>query len=190
MKLIVGLGNPGKKYEQNRHNVGFMAVEGLAEKYGGTFKKKRLRHSWVAHSLIEGEKVTLAKPTTYMNLSGSAVKVLLKKTGLKPSDLIVTYDDKDLALGELRLRAGGGSGGHNGLKSVIEVLRTDQFPRIRIGIQGEDRLDDTAGYVLSNFKSSEKKVLNDVLGLYQEMVACLIRDGIDKAMSLYNKKHI
>jgi len=190
MKLIVGLGNPGSKYALTRHNAGFMAVDFLARKQKATFKKKMLLRCWLAECTIAGEKIVLAKPTTYMNLSGRSVKSLIKKFKLEPKDLLVSVDDKDLKLGELRLRPKGSSGGHKGLKSIMESVQTDDFPRIRIGVYGETEETNTADYVLDNFLEKETKVVTEVLGIYEQMVNCFLQEGIHKAMSLYNKKHI
>lgn len=187
MKLIVGLGNPGKKYSRTRHNAGFMAVDSLAEEANAEFRKKLRSKSLVAQTKLCDEKIILVKPQTYMNLSGHSVRVLLKANGLTPEDLIVVVDDKDLKLGQIRLREQGGSGGHNGLKSISEQLQTDSFPRVRIGVRGEGSIEDTAEYVLSDFLAKEIKVINEVLDVFNQMIHCVVEEDFSKAMSLYNK---
>lgn len=188
MRLIVGLGNPGKKYAETRHNVGFMAVDSLAEKIEGSFRKKFRAESLVAQAQIAGEKLILAKPQTFMNLSGGAVRFLLKQNGLSTKELIVVADEIDLPLGEIRLRERGSAGGHNGLRSVIESLETEDFPRIRIGVCGERGDQQTAEYVLSRFWVEELKVIKEVTNVFNQMIHCVIEEGISKAMSLYNKR--
>lgn len=189
MKLIVGLGNPGDQYTQTRHNVGFMAVDRLAERHAASFAKKTRLRSWVAACQMESQEVILAKPWTFMNLSGEAVFALLNFYSLETPELLVVVDDIYLPLGRLRLRARGSDGGHNGLKSIIQALDTEEFPRLRFGIEREEkRSADKARFVLDRFSSDEKTVLNNTLREFEDLVGCWLRDGIEKAMSLYNKK--
>ncbi len=188
MKLIVGLGNPGKKYTQTRHNIGFMALDSLAQEEQAEFKRKIRFKSLVTELRLASEKLVLVKPQTYMNLSGYAVRSVLKSKGLTPQDLLVVVDDVDLKLGQVRLRERGSSGGHNGLKSISELLQTDDFPRLRLGVCGEKKEQDTADYVLSNFLSSEVETVNEVRDLFKELVHCLIEQGLPQTMNRFNKK--
>jgi len=188
MKLIVGLGNPGREYEKTRHNVGFMVIDRLALNLGINVDKKMLK-ALVGQGQINGEKVILAKPQTYMNLSGEAVGMLLSWFKLTASDLLIIYDDLDLPPGKLRLRAGGGSGGHKGVQSIIQVIGTEHFPRVRVGIGRPPEPDfETVSYVLSRFGNDEAKAIEEALDLAREAVICAVRDGIERAMNLYNRR--
>lgn len=188
MKLIVGLGNPGSKYAGTRHNTGFLVIDRLAGILGLTVKKKKL-HAITGQGQINGEKVVLAKPQTYMNLSGESVGSLLRWYKLTHSDLIVIYDDLDLPPGKLRIRRGGGAGGHKGMQSVIDALGTDDFPRVRIGIgrPGQPECDPT-DYVLGGFSADEAGEIQDILGQAAEAVLCIVRNGLERAMNLYNRR--
>jgi PTH1 family peptidyl-tRNA hydrolase len=184
--LIVGLGNPGAQYEWTRHNLGFMVVDLLAREAGREVKRAECR-ALVGRAEIEKRVVELVKPQTYMNLSGESVQCLLRKRELKTvGNLLVISDDLALPFGALRLRARGSSGGHNGLKSIIAQTGTDAFLRLRIGIQPEHPLADTARYVLERFPASARAELEKVLERSVEAVRAVIRDGIDKAMATYN----
>ncbi|MDQ1589896.1 MAG: peptidyl-tRNA hydrolase, family [Pyrinomonadaceae bacterium] len=184
--LIVGLGNPGAQYELTRHNLGFMVVDLLARETGRDVKRAECR-ALVGRAEIEGRTVELVKPQTYMNLSGESVQCLLRKRELKAAaDLFVISDDLALPFGTLRLRARGSSGGHNGLKSIIAQTGTDEFARLRIGIQPEHPLNDTARYVLERFPSGARGELEKVLERSAEAIRAVLRDGIDKAMATYN----
>lgn len=188
MKLIVGLGNPGREYAATRHNAGFLVIDCLAHELGLSVGKKLLR-SLTGQGQINGEKVVLAKPQTYMNLSGESVGALLRWYKLTTSDLIVIYDDLDLPPGKLRIRGGGGSGGHKGMQSVIEALGTEDFTRVRIGI-GRPRAPefDPVDYVLSGFSEEEAGEMKEVLAQAVEAVLCIVRDGVERAMNLYNRR--
>lgn len=188
MKLIVGLGNPGREYAATRHNAGFMVIDRLAPDMGVAVEKKMFK-ALVGQGRIEGEKVVLAKPQTYMNLSGEAVSALLNWYKLTTADLIVIYDDLDLPPGKLRIRSGGGSGGHKGMQSIIQVLGTENFLRVRVGIGRPAEPDfETADYVLSRFGGNEAKEVEEALDLAAEAVRCIVRDGVERAMNLYNKR--
>src|SRR5262245_41032027 len=187
MRLIVGLGNPGKEYEWSRHNLGFMLIDKLAERENTTVKRRECR-SLVGNAVIEGERVHLAKPQTYMNLSGEAVACLIKKHQVTDmaGSLIVISDDLALPFGTIRLRARGSAGGHNGLKSIIGTLGTTEFARLRIGIQPEHPIDDTKEFVLHEFRRGQRKELKEILERAAEALRSVLRNGIAKAMSQFN----
>src|SRR5947207_10588101 len=186
--LIVGLGNPGERYEWTRHNLGFMLVDLLARQTNAPVRRAECR-ALVGRAEIEGRAVELVKPQTYMNLSGESVACLLRKrAGLKPAgDLLVVSDDIALPFGSIRLRARGSSGGQKGLKSIISVLGTDEFLRLRIGIRPEHPVSDTAGFVLERFTKAQQAEVEKILERSAEALRVVIRDGIDKAMSQYNQ---
>jgi PTH1 family peptidyl-tRNA hydrolase len=187
MHLIVGLGNPGSEYEWSRHNLGFMLIDKLASDAGAIVKRRECR-SLVGSASVEGQRVRLAKPQTYMNLSGEAVACLIAKYEMSDvaESLIVISDDLALPLGSIRLRARGSAGGHNGLKSIIGTLGTSEFVRLRIGIQPEHPVDDTKGFVLDEFRRGQRRAVQEVLERSAEALRAVLRDGIAKAMSLYN----
>ena len=188
MFLIVGLGNPGAQYEWTRHNLGFMLVDFLARESGALVKRRECR-AFVGPALIEQERVELVKPQTYMNLSGEAVSCLLKKPergALNPQSLIVISDDLALPFGAIRLRPKGSAGGHNGLKSIIGALKTEEFMRLRIGIKPEHPLSDTRAYVLEEFPKRERAEVEKVLERGADALRTVIRDGIEKAMQQHN----
>jgi PTH1 family peptidyl-tRNA hydrolase len=184
--LIVGLGNPGAEYEWTRHNLGFMLVEQLARESGREIKRAECR-ALVGFAEIEGERVELAKPQTFMNLSGESVACLAKKRELKiSSELVVVSDDLALPFGTLRLRARGSAGGHNGLKNIISALKTEEFIRLRVGIQPAHPLSDARSFVLERFAQAQRDEVEKVLERARDAIRAVVRDGIDKAMSLYN----
>jgi PTH1 family peptidyl-tRNA hydrolase len=185
--LIVGLGNPGERYEWTRHNLGFMLVDLLARQSNAVVKRAECR-ALVGRAEIEGRAVELVKPQTYMNLSGESVACLAKKrAGFKvASDLLVISDDIALPFGSIRLRARGSSGGQKGLKNIISTLGTDEFPRLRVGIKPEHPVGDTASYVLERFPRAQHAEVEKVLERGAEALRAVIRDGIEKAMSQYN----
>jgi peptidyl-tRNA hydrolase, PTH1 family len=188
MYLIVGLGNPGDEYAQTRHNLGFMLVDKLADAAGVRIKRSEC-HSLVGSALIEDRRVTLVKPQTYMNLSGEAVSCLNSRDESdEERSLIVISDDLALPFGSIRLRERGGAGGHNGLKSIIAALGTNEFIRLRIGIQSEHPINDARRFVLDGFTSSEKGSLAEILERGEQAVRSVVRDGIAKAMSLHNSE--
>ena len=185
--MIVGLGNPGARYEGTRHNLGFMLIDMLAAQAGAQVRRAECR-ALVGWAELEGERVELAKPQTYMNLSGEAVACLLRKReSLAPArSLVVISDDIALPFGAIRLRARGSSGGQKGLKSIIEALGTDEFTRLRIGIKPEHTVGDTASYVLERFPASARPEVEKILERSADALRAVLRDGLDKAMSLYN----
>jgi PTH1 family peptidyl-tRNA hydrolase len=185
--LIVGLGNPGERYERTRHNLGFMLVDLLARQSNAQVRRAECR-ALVGRAEVEGRAVELVKPQTYMNLSGESVACLMRKReGLTPaSGLLVVSDDIALPFGSIRLRARGSSGGQRGLKNIISVLGTDEFPRLRIGIRPEHPVADTSGFVLEPFPKAQLAELEKILERSAEALRAVLRDGIDKAMSQYN----
>ena len=185
MKLVVGLGNPGRQYAATRHNVGFMVIDRLARELNVAMTKKMF-NTLVGQGLVDREKIVLAMPQTYMNLSGQAVGALLNWHKLDPVDLIVVYDDLDLPAGTLRIRPSGGSGGHKGMQSIIEVLGTENFARVRVGIGRPEIVDmETADYVLSRL---DPKEMEEGLKTAAGAVVSTVRDGLEKAMNLYNRR--
>jgi len=183
-KLIVGLGNPGRQYAHNRHNVGFQCLDRLAQARGLSFAQRRAKASLVLGKIAD-VGVVLAKPLTYMNLSGQAVGQLVSFYKLSLEDILVIYDDLDLPLGTIRLRPEGGSGGHKGMRSIIEALGSQAFPRLRVGI-GRPLDNDAVSYVLSDFTADEQITLESA---YEKVVAAVelfLREGIEAAMNAYN----
>jgi PTH1 family peptidyl-tRNA hydrolase len=191
MKLIVGLGNPGKTYAHNRHNVGFRCLNYFARLHSIRFDHRQCR-ARVGLAEVRGEKLLLAKPGTFVNLSGNSVACLLRKHGIPLSDFLIIYDDLDLPLGKIRLRQSGGSGGHKGMNSIISALGSEEFPRIRVGIgrpQGERQSineDAIVNYVLSDFSPQEEAVIKPVLVKVAEAIDCFLIQGIVAAMSKFN----
>ncbi|MDO4555715.1 MAG: aminoacyl-tRNA hydrolase [Lachnospiraceae bacterium] len=187
MKLIAGLGNPTKEYEGTRHNVGFMAIDVMSEAYG--IRVDSLKHkALIGKGVIEGQKVILAKPVTYMNLSGEAVRAIADYYKIPPEDIIVIFDDTTLDVGRIRIRKKGSAGGHNGIKSIIAHLGTMDFPRIKVGIGAKREGQDLADYVLGHFSKEERANLTDVLEDVKKATALMVWDDIEEAMNQYNKK--
>lgn len=186
MYIIVGLGNPGDKYETTRHNAGFCTIEALAGKYGidvSTDKHK----AKIGKGVIEGNKVILAKPQTYMNNSGESIREIVDFYKEDPeTQLIVIYDDISLAPGQLRIRKKGSAGGHNGIKSIIQHLGTDVFLRIKVGVGEKPKGMDLADYVLGHFSADEKIVMKDAFSKGAEAAVSIMNDGPDKAMNMFN----
>jgi peptidyl-tRNA hydrolase, PTH1 family len=187
LRLVVGLGNPGARYRRTRHNVGFLVVDELAAR-AGAGNGRADWDAWVAEASLAGADVLLAKPLTFMNRSGVAVERLAARLGLASADLLVVLDDLALELGSLRIRERGSHGGHNGLRSLIEVLGTDDFARVRVGIRKGDAPDDLADYVLSDFPQEDVLVVQESVGRAAEAVECMIREGAPAAMNRYNRK--
>ena len=188
MKLIVGLGNPESQYEFTRHNLGFLALSGLAKKYDLKYKKSAVAQAVETKIVLEGEHCSLMMPWTYMNHSGVAVRSWCDKKGIPLENLLIVCDDLALEFGQMRLRRSGTHGGHNGIRSVIEHLGSKDFARLRLGIGSAPPKVDTADYVLSDFTSGEKKLLPDFIN---EAVSCLtswVMQGTDATMNQYNKK--
>ncbi len=184
IKLIVGLGNPGVRYAQSRHNVGFLVVDRFARAHDLSFSRKRF-NAELAEGEIGGVRVMLAKPQTYMNLSGDAVGKLFAFYKIAPHDLIVVYDDLDLPLGKMRLRTKGSAGGHHGMESIISRIGTSDFPRLRVGI-GRPNPDADIDHVLGRFEGDERKVMDETFARAVEAIDVWLRDGIDAAMNKYN----
>ena len=186
MKLIVGLGNPGKAYADTRHNVGFRCINRLAKLYNIPLNQRQCR-SRLGIGEIAGAQIILAKPQTFMNLSGKAVSLLVQKFQVPFEDLIVISDDLDLPLGKIRIRQGGSSGGHKGLESIIKSLGSQDFARIRIGIgHPEGEMPDTVAYVLSSFTPEEKGIIEEAIARVGEAIYCLLTEGVSTAMNRFN----
>ncbi len=187
MYLIVGLGNPGLSYKKTRHNAGFQALDKLADKLNVRIKTKGFS-SLYGEGKIDGERVILVKPQTYMNLSGDAVQQLLHFYKLEPDRLIVLYDDIDLPLGSMRIRANGSAGSHNGMRSVIACVNSENFPRIRIGV-GKDESVLLRDYVLKRPSKAEQKTLDEVFENAADAAILIVQGNIGEAQTRYNKKH-
>lgn len=187
MHIIIGLGNPTREYQATRHNVGWDAVTRLSDDFRIPMDFKR--HKAVCgKGFIEGEKVVLAQPQTYMNLSGESVRAMIDFYKVTPQEIIVIYDDISLEVGQLRIRTKGSAGGHNGMKSIIEHLGTDEFPRIKVGVGDKPHGWELADYVLSRFKEDEQPVIREALKNSSDACKMIITSGIDAAMNQYNKK--
>ena len=187
MKIIIGLGNPGRKYERTRHNAGFLAIDELARGLRFDLTQEKY-HALVGRGRIGGEDVLLAKPQTFMNESGRSVGAILRYTYAKPADLIVLHDELDLPLGTVRVKAGGGHGGHNGLRSLIEHLGSTDFVRVRIGVGRPAPGQDAADYVLSPFLAGEREAAAAAFSRAADAAKAVITDGLTKAMNEFNKK--
>jgi PTH1 family peptidyl-tRNA hydrolase len=184
--LIVGLGNPGREYRQNRHNAGFMLLDRLSARHKLPAFTKRQGQALISSGVLLGVPVILAKPQTYMNLSGQAVSALTRFYQIPLEQLLVAVDEIDLPLGTLRLRPEGGSAGHNGMNSIIEQLGTEVFPRLRIGVGRPSGSKAAAGYVLRDFKGEDAQEFDLVLDRAADAIECWLRDGLVTAMNRYN----
>jgi PTH1 family peptidyl-tRNA hydrolase len=184
MKLIVGLGNYGKEYQNTRHNIGFMALDHYAQKNNLNIDKKKFKGLYTEIS-IDGEKVLLVKPQTYMNLSGECMRDFILYFHIDIKDVLVIYDDMDLDVGVLRLREKGSAGGHNGMKNIIQHMKTSDFKRVRVGIS-KDINRNTIDYVLGKFNEEDKRIIDEKM----EIISCIIEDFVkydfNKVMSKYN----
>lgn len=188
MYIIVGLGNPSKQYENTRHNVGFEVVDRLAEKYYISVTEKKHR-AFCGSGVIEGQKVLLVKPQTFMNLSGESVRSVAEFYKCdSATQLIIICDDINLDVGQLRIRKKGSAGGHNGLKNIISHLHTEEFMRIRIGVGNKPEGYDLADFVLGHFSRQERAAIEDGEEAAAEAVKVILAGGIDEAMNLYNRK--
>ena len=184
-RVVIGLGNPGREYSATRHNVGHWCIDRLAEVHAaGRFRRTRLAE--VADGTIGGRRVVLAKPRTYVNESGRAVTSLMTKYRAAPGDLLVVYDEMDLPVGSIRLRARGGSGGHNGMKSIIDATGTQEFARLRIGVGRPARSGDEVGHVLGSMPREERARVDDAVSRAAEAIEAALRDGVVEAMNRFN----
>lgn len=195
-QLIVGLGNPEPKYDRTRHNIGFNAVDALAQSWQISLgENRKFQGIFGEGNRPRGQKIRLLKPLTYMNLSGQAIRAATDWYKIPAESVLIVYDDMDLPIGKLRMRLSGSAGGHNGMKSAIAHLGTDKFPRLRIGI-GKPQDDpskndkDTISFVLGKFSSDESQLVEKVLKLVREAVELSLHQGVEKAMSLYNNRTI
>ena len=188
MFIIVGLGNPTKEYEGTRHNVGFAVIDAIADKYNISVTERKGR-AFCGKGMIEGQKVLLAKPQTYMNLSGESVRSLIDFYKIdEEEELLVIYDDVSLDVGQLRIRKKGSAGGHNGIKNIIAHLGTTVFQRIKVGVGEKPKEYDLADYVLGHFSKAEKEAMEDGYKCVIEAIELILRGEIDSAMNQFNKK--
>lgn len=190
MKIVIGLGNPGSKYEFTRHNIGFRIIDSLARDMGIEFNKVKSYYSLISRGMINNYKVMLVKPQTFMNLSGRAVNRVVSYYKIPLQDLLIVYDDLNLELGQVRIRKKGSSGGHKGIESIMQYLNSEDIPRLRIGI-GNPSVNynfDCVSYVLSNFNNDEEDKIEKVIQLSTKAVKTIIEYGFEKAMRKYNRK--
>lgn len=186
MHIIVGLGNPGKRYENTRHNVGFVAIDQLAERL--CIKVNKIKHkALIGEGFIDREKIILVKPQTYMNLSGESVREIVDYYKINMENLVVIYDDIDIEMGTVRIRKKGSAGTHNGMRSVIRLLGKDSFPRVRIGI-GKSYVIPLTDFVIGGFTKGEKEPMEKAVLRCVDGVISIVEDGIDLAMNRYNMK--
>ena len=189
MKLIVGLGNPGIEYQFTPHNLGFLAIDRIANDLGIEIRNRQCR-ALTARAMIAGEQVILAKPETYMNLSGLSVRELAAEHQVDVTrDLIVIYDELDLPLGSIRIRQRGSSAGHNGMESILGALNTDEFLRIRLGIAPDRKVADSVKYVLTPFRKAHEVVVDEVLDTAAQAVEVILKEGPAAAMNRFNRKN-
>ncbi len=185
MRVIFGLGNPGKDYEESRHNIGFRVIDKLSQEHRIELNKHSCQ-AWIGEGEIGKEDVFLVKPLTLVNAAGLSLLQLKQKHKISLEDIMVISDDVNLELGKLRLARRGGDGGHKGLRSIIEFLETEEFPRLRIGIDRPEQKIELKEYVLGEFTFREKKVIEEAINEASQAVGMLIRQGIDETMKLYN----
>ena len=188
MNLVVGLGNPGRRYDGTPHNAGFRVVAELARRVGEPLRASARLEAEVLKADFEGRRVVFARPLTYMNNSGAAVAAILRCNGMAPSDMIVVLDDADLEAGVLRIRPKGGSGGHRGLRSILESVGTDAFVRVRLGIGRDPERDGLIEHVLRPLNGEAKTVFEEAVGKAADAVACVLKDGAEAAMNRFNGK--
>ena len=187
MILIAGLGNPGKEYENTRHNAGFLVLDTLAQKLGADLSERKHR-ALCGKAVIGGQKVILLKPQTYMNSSGESIRAAADYYKVPPEDILVVCDDISLAPGQLRIRAKGSAGGHNGIKSIIAHLGTQEFPRVKVGIGEKPPRMDLADYVLGHFSSGEKKIMEEAAKEAADAICEIVNVGIEQAMNDHNRR--
>lgn len=183
MYIVAGLGNPGREYEDTRHNVGFMVVDYLAKKLEFNISKIKFK-GLVGEFLLNGEKVIFLKPSTFMNLSGESIREAVDFYKIPLSNLIVIYDDVDIMFGRIRIRPSGSDAGHNGMKSIIYQLNSNEFPRIRVGIGSPEK--NMISHVLGSFSEEEKQIINDVIKVSADAVIDIIKNGVQYTMNKYN----
>ncbi|PCJ20370.1 MAG: aminoacyl-tRNA hydrolase [Candidatus Cloacimonadota bacterium] len=187
--IVIGLGNPGEKYDNTRHNIGFMTLDYLNKNnLGQDFQANKYNKSYESNLTLSNNNITLLKPQTFMNLSGESL-IRLKKT-IPPSKMIVIYDDFDLTLGSIRIRKKGSAGSHNGMKSIISILGTNEFPRIRIGIRPNHPIKGAASFVLGKFQSTEIEIINKLYPCIQESIELIINNKLEEACQKFNKKNL
>jgi peptidyl-tRNA hydrolase, PTH1 family len=190
-QVIIGLGNPGAKYVQTRHNIGFDLLDSLAKRWQISFSdRKQFQGIYGEGFGSNNTKVRLLKPQTFMNLSGQSVRATIDWFKLPPESVMVVYDDLDLPLGKIRLRLSGSAGGHNGMKSIISHLGTQNFPRVRIGIGKSAGEKDTISHVLGKFSAVEVPIVNEVVYLVNDAIELSLKKGVEQAMSLYNNRSV
>ncbi len=200
-RLIVGLGNPGAKYERTRHNIGFEIIDALAKRFPGVSLADNKRFQGTTGEFrsaggasMQDNRIVLLKPTTYMNKSGQAVRAVLDWYKLEPTAVLVIYDDMDLPTGRLRMRLSGGAGGHNGMKSIIAHLGTKEFPRLRVGVGSADKSGDRDGavvsHVLGRFSPEDRKIVDAVIPMAVDAVDLSLRKGVERSMNLYNGREV
>lgn len=187
MYLIAGLGNPTKEYDKTRHNVGFSVIDVLADRYRIDISEKKHK-ALCSRGVIEGQKVLLLKPQTFMNLSGESIRAAADYYKIEPEEMIVIYDDISLDPGQLRIRLKGSAGGHNGIKNIIANLGTQDFPRIKVGVGAKPPRMDLADYVLSRFGAGEQKLMEEAFGEAAEAAVMMMTDGAERAMNHFNAK--
>lgn len=185
MKIIVGLGNPGSEYEKTRHNTGFMVIDKIAEKYNIEIKKEKSK-ALIGMGEINGEKVMLVKPQTFMNLSGEAVRGIMDFYKESEDNLLIAFDDIDLELGNIRIKERGSAGTHNGMKSVVQNVGTTNFKRVKVGIGKPKGSMDLVNYVLGRFSDDELKILTESIEKAVEAIEIIVSGNVSKAMNLYN----
>ena len=187
-RLVVGLGNPGKKYERTRHNLGFLIVARIAKRNKLKFSRSLTLNAYVARGVVRGKNFYLLLPVTYMNHSGSAVKRIVRKKKIALENILIVNDDLNLPFGQLRLRSKGSDGGHNGLASVIQELATQDFSRLRVGIGAPARGEDPAEFVLSEFDAGEKKQLDRIVEEASQGCEIWLQEGTMKTMNQFNRR--
>lgn len=185
MKVIVGLGNPTPKYANTRHNVGSMTVDRLCKQWGISLERKN-RYALLGSGWVDGNEIALAKPRSFMNLSGEPVAYLTARLRVKPADMLIVYDDMDLPLGVTRLRSEGGHGGHNGMRSIIDTLGKQEIPRLRLGV-GRSPVDDPIRHVLGGFTVAEAEAVERLLVRAAEAATCFVTEGVEAAMNRFNQ---
>lgn len=185
MKVIVGLGNPGDRYRNTRHNVGFHCIDLLARRWGIDVKERRAK-AVLGRGRFGERDVVLAKPRTFMNRSGEAINYLVARFGVKPADIVVIYDEMDLPVGRIRIRPGGSPAGHNGIRSIIGELHTQNFPRVRVGIGQPDMKGGQVSHVLNRFTDEEAPEITDAIQRVADAMECLLEENITVAMNRFN----